>query len=293
MRLMRLALQIVLAPLLIIGPATSRLDAQTLTPTRPPAVTEVRSQLGASYNNAGLQEAIDASWRRALSGSTSPMLSDAHVAVGGTLAATPTGVRAGAWAELAPVSIFTLRVGMEPAQYFGTFHSLTSFDNRTDVFDPDARKARANAKAGRTMRMYVAPSVQLRAGHVAAASTLNFERWSSSVAGPLFYEPTRDTLLATSGDHLATLTTVMLYEHVRVGGGKLSAGPIHTLTRVHGKSLNQIQKIGMLVTQQSAGRHLGMTRPSLTAMVGYYVDDPHKDGQWTAAMSVGFTLRRR
>lgn len=293
MRLVKPALQILLAALLLIGLAASRLDAQTLAPIRPPAVTEVRSQLGASYNNAGLQEAIDASWRRALSGSTHPMLSEAHVALGGTLAATPTAVRAGGWVELAPVSVFTLRAGMEPAQYFGTFHSLTSFDNRTDVFDPDARKARGNSQAGRTMRMYVAPSVQFRAGHVAAASTLNLERWSSSVAGPLFYEPTRDTLLATAGDHLATLTTVMLYEHMQAGGGKLAAGPVHTLTRVHGTPLNQIQKIGFLVTQQSAGRPLGVTRPSVTAMVARYVDDPHKDGQWTAALSVGVTLRRR
>lgn len=293
---MRHFLPLVSAALVVSALVPGQVQAQTSSPMpspRPPAVTEMRSQLGASINNAGLQQSFDASWRRALNGSTRAVLADAHLSFGGSLAITPTAVRGGAWAEVAPLSIFTVRVGAEPSQYFGSFNAITSFDQRTDVFDPDARKARANAAAGRTMRFYVTPSVQARVGHVALSSSLNLERWSATVRGPLFYEPTRDTVLAVGGDHLMTLNSVMLFEHATSGGGKISVGPIHTLTRVHSDSLNQMQRIGVLATRQSGGRHFGLLRPSVTALVGYYLDDPNKQGQWTAAAAVAFSVGHR
>ena len=49
----------------------------------------------------------------------------------------------------------------------------------------------------------------------------------------------------------------------------------------------------MLVTQQAAGRYLGVRRPSVTVIVARDIDDPHKDGQWSGAVSIGFTVRRR
>ncbi len=293
---MRHSLHLVSAALVVSALVPGPVQAQTpsLTPSpRPAAVKDMRSQLGASINNAGLQQSFDASWRRALNSSTRAVFADAHLSFGGTLAITPTAVRGGAWAEVAPVSIFTLRVGAEPSQYFGSFNAITSFEQRTDGFDPDARKARSNATAGRTMRLYVTPSVQARVGRVALSSSLNLERWSATVRGPLYYEPTRDTLLAVGGDHLMTLNSVMLFEHATRGNGTIAAGPIHTLTRVHGDSLNQMQRIGVLLTRQDRGRRFGLLRPSVTALVGYYLNDPNKQGQWSAAAAVSFSVGQR
>ena len=268
-------------------------SAQAQTAQRPAATTETRGQLGASINNAGLQQSFDWAWQRPLSASKGLLLSEAHVALGGTAALTPAALRGGAWVEIAPVSFFVVRAGVDPSQYFGTFDALTSFESRTDAFDSDARKARATAKAGRATKFYVEPTLQIRVGHVAGKSTLGVERWSASVAGPLFYEPTRDALMAVSGDRLTTWSTVVLYEHRQKGGGTLSVGPMHSLTRVHGNTLNQIQRVGAVLVEQTTGRHFGLRAPRATILVAHYLDDASKRGEWSAAVAVGFALRHR
>ena len=53
------------------------------------SVTTLRGQLGASINNAGAQVSLDASRQRPLSRSRHPLLADAHVGIGGTVAFTP------------------------------------------------------------------------------------------------------------------------------------------------------------------------------------------------------------
>ena len=87
-----------------------------------------------------------------------------------------------------------------------------------------------------------------------------------------------------------------MYEYVRASGATVSLGGIHTLQRVSGfkgAQLNQVQKLGVLFMTQSDGRFAGLTRPSLTVMVAQYLDDPSKEGGWTAAAAVGVSLRRR
>lgn len=273
------------------GSVAATAEAQTEAPA--PVVKAATGQFGASINNAGLQQSFDLTASRKLTRSKNPWLADAHVAAGGSVAATPAGVRGGAWVEFAPASVFTVRAGVEPGQYFGAFHSLTSFDTRLDAFDPDARKARASAAKGRTMKLFVAPTLQLKVRSVAARSTLSLERWSSSAAGPLFYEPTRDTLLAVGGDDLASLSTVVLYRRSISGGGQFMLGPMHSITRVHGRHLNQVQKVGLVAIRQMSGNHLGLIRPNISAQAAYYVDDPGKQGQWSAAMAVGFAIGKR
>jgi len=285
------ALRVVMAAVSLSGLAMGQAEAQTA--ARPVSIRETRTQLGASVNNPGLQQSLDWTWRRQLSTSTSRLRADAHISAGGFAAATPAAVRGGGWVEIAPVSFFVVRAGVDPSQFYGTFDSLTSFDNRSDPFDADARNARGNAKSGRTMRAYVTPSLQMRAGHFAAQSSLDLEHWSSTAAGPLFYEPTRDTLLAVDGDYLPSMSPVVLYQHSQRGGGALSFGPVHSLTRVHGNALNQIQRLGAIVVHQAAGRHLGVKQPRTTVAVTRYLDDSSKQGQWSAAVGIGFALKRR
>lgn len=275
-----------------LGSVAATADAQTVAPT--PVVKAATGQFGASINNAGLQQSFDFSATRSLSTSKNPWLASAHVAAGGALAATPAGVRGGAWAEIAPLSVYSVRAGAEPAQYFGTFHSLTSFDTRLDTFDPDARKARGGAASGRTMKLYVAQTFQFKAGHFGLRSTFNVEHWSSTAKGPLFYEPTRDTLLAVDGDDIASMNSVLLYQHALAGGGQFSFGPTHSIQRSHGEnSLNRVQKVGVMAVRQMAGNHLGLIRPNISAHAAYYVDDPSKHGEWSAAMAVGFAIGKR
>ena len=284
---------------LVAGPCLAQSTARNpgtvqVAPNAVPAgVTEVHGQLGASINNPGLQQVFELSWRRPLTVSRSRWLSEAHIAIGGLTAFTPTQARAGAWVEIAPVSIVVFRAGVEPGYYFGTFNSLTSFDSRTDAFDPDSLRARGGAVSGTASRVYLTPTLRFRAGRFVGAMSANFEWWSSSAPGPFFYEPTRDTLLDVNGDRLTDITSAVLYEHPLESGGHLSAGVLHVLTRVNSQTLNQIQRFGVVSNRQFTGRVLKLAMPSVTVSVARYLDDPSKHGEWTAAGAIGFSVRRR
>jgi hypothetical protein len=249
-----------------------------------PASTELRTQFGASINNAGAQQSLE--WMRRRS-----WLQTAAVA-----SVTPSNVRAGVWAQVTPVPFIVVRAGVEPAYYFGTFDSLMTFESRNAPFDPDSRKDRGGATTGSVLRWYVSPTFRFRVGRIVGAATADVERWSSSASGNFFYEPTRDTLLATGGDRLTALRHVVMYEHVKASGTSISIGGIHTLQRVNGfksNQLNQVEKLGVLVVTQSEGRLGGLARPSLILSVSRYLDDPSKEGGWTASVSAGVSLRRR
>jgi hypothetical protein len=258
-----------------------------------PVTTELRTQFGASINNLGLQQSLEWSRRRLLRPGGGPLTADANVSFGGQVLVSPSYLRFNVWGQYAPLSILTLRVGVEPAQYFGTFDSLMSFDRQADPFDNDSRKARGGAEAGRVLRIYATPTLGLRVGHVLAGVAGDIERWSSSAPGPWFYDPTRDTLLKSDGVGLASTRAIVMYEHVTDAGTRVGVGGIHTRQRVDGRSLNQIQRLGAITTIQSDGRLLGLNRPAMNVVVARYLDDPSKDGGWTAFVTIATTLRRR
>jgi hypothetical protein len=193
---------------------------------------------------------------------------------------------------VAPLSIFVVRAGAEPGHYFGTFNSLMSFDSRTDAFDTDSRRERGGATTGTATRLYLTPTLQFRAGRIIGATTADLEWWSSTATGPFFYEPTRDTLLAVKGDRLTALTSAVLYEYPLASGG-FSAGLMHSRTRINDASLNQIQRLGIVVTRHLDGQLLGVVQPKVTGIVSRYLDDPSKRGEWGAALAIGFSLHRK
>lgn len=249
---------------------------------------EVTGQLGASINNAGLQNTLGVSWTRGLFSSDHPLLKDAHMAVGITNAVTPAQARLGGWVEFSPASILDLRAGFEPTAYFGTFNSLQSFDSYADPFDKDARDLRGAARAGTGMRTYVGGTLKLKAGPFVAATSSDLEAWRSSASGPMFYEPTRDTLLKSGGDALMNSTSVLMYQR-QLGSGTASAGIIHNLTDVFDAPAgNRIQKLGVIGVREFSGRRFHLPNARFTAVVSKYLEDPSKKGQWTAAMAIGF-----
>lgn len=259
----------------------------------PAVTTEMRTQFAVSYNNAGLQQSLEWSRRRLLQPGTGALTADAHLAFGSQVTLSPSYVRVSAWGQVAPVSFLTLRVGVEPAHYFGTFDSLMSFDRQDEPFDNDSRRDRGGAASGRVLRVYATPSLRGRVGHVTALVTADVERWVASAPGPWFYEPTRDTLLDTGGDDVLASRAVILYEHVTAAGTRLGVGGIHTFQQVDGRALNQVQRLGVISTLQSDGRWHFLRRPAVTVIVARYLEDPSKDGQWFAALTAATTLRRR
>jgi hypothetical protein len=253
-------------------------------------VREVRGQVGASINNAGLQNTLDVLWTWPTTASSHPLLSGAHIATGITNAITPTQTKLGAWLECSPLSILDLRAGIDPSAYFGTFDSLMGFSSYDQPFDPDSRKARGGARAGHATRAYVSPTLKFRAGPIVASAGAELEWWRSSADGTFFYEPTRDTLLKSGGDRMVTTTSVVMYQW-HPGDDALSVGGIHTTARVFDAGDNRIQRLGMIAVKQFGAKRLRVPHPRLTMVIARYLDDPTKRDQWTAALAIGFRTR--
>jgi hypothetical protein len=254
---------------------------------------EIQESLGASVNNLGLQSVVDISWRWRLSSSPSVLRRDAHFTLGVSHALTPSYTRLGGWAELSPLSILDVRVGLEPSAYFGTFHSLMSFDRYTDAFDNDSRDARPGKSGfGTTGRAYVSPTLKIKAGALVAAASADFEWWRSSVSGPFFYEPGRDILLRSSGDGLLATQALLLRQHQTSAGGALAVGLIHNLTYVYDAPENKVQRLGVVAIRQFAGRRFGLREPRIVGYLSYYLNDRSKKGQVGAALGISFTLVR-
>ncbi len=251
---------------------------------------EVRHTLAGAVNPAGLQDTLEASWSRRISASPRVISRDAHVAWGVASRVTPAYVRVGAWAEIAPLSIFELRVGAEPTAYFGTFHSLLGFSSYADRFDDEARKARSSeARAGAAGRVYAAPTLKARLGRLVFRSRAEVEWWKAG-SGPYFYEPARDTLLKSSGDGLVTTETLLLVEVSSRLGRKLLLGPVHDLTSVFAASRNRKQDVGLMIVCGIGSHTLGLHEPTLVAKAFRYLEDPYKRGQIGAQLAISSTL---
>jgi hypothetical protein len=253
---------------------------------------ELRETFGGSVNTIGVQNNLDLSWTWKLSSSTSPLLSDAHVAVGLTDSLSPAYNRLGAWVELSPLSILDLRAGLEPAVYFGTFSALTDYASYDDVFDVDTRKARDKAgdkSFGTGGRTYVGPTLKLKLGRVVAVSSAEFEWWRASNDGPFFYEPTRDLLLKTDGDSMVVGQNLLLLEIPRPSGGRILVGPVHGYRHVYDAPQNRVQTLGVLGVYELAERRFGVKKPTVILQVSRYLEDRWKDGELTAQLAVRFT----
>lgn len=269
------------------------LSAEEAAGPRPSLTRQVRNSLGGSFNPLGLQDVLEVSWRRSLSGSANPLISEAHVSFGLSQRLTPAYDRPGVWLEAAPLSILDIRAGVEPVVYFGTFKSLLYFSEYSARFDDDARKARADeAVLGLAGRAYVAPTLKARFGSVLVRAHTEFDWWRARDKGRFFYEPSRDTLLRASGDAMMTGEAVLLYEWNRRGGRKVLLGPVYDLSWVYDARENRKQDIGLVGVWQSGGKRLGLREPVLFAKVFYYLEDPWKKHEMGAHLAVGFAIGR-
>ena len=257
-----------------------------------PKGRNITGQLGASFNNPGLQNTLDVAWVKPLGASARPLFADARVAAGLVSVTTPTMTRAGGWVEYAPLSIVAVRAGVEPIFYFGSFSSLMPFPSYDATFDQDVLSQKTGSSAGAGLKSYVTPSLQFRAGPVVARVSADFEYWRSSADGPYFYEATRDQLLASGGDQLVNTSSVAMYEHRTSGGGTVSAGLVHGLTRVFDAAQNQSQRLGIIAVRQYASTHMKLPKPRFTVVLYRYLDDRFKQDSWGGAIAIGFRTGR-
>ncbi len=257
---------------------------------------EIRASIGTAVNPLGLQNGADVLWRWPLSKSSRSLHSDAHLAIGLSSRLSPAYERLGAFIEIAPLSVFDVRLGLEPVFYFGTFNSMLGFPGYDARFDDDARRAlRAQRRAmpGLAGRAYVAPTAKVKLGRLIARAHAELEWWRARQPGaPFFYEPTRDTLLDARGDAMMTAETLVVYELSRRREHRVLAGPVHTLTRVYDAPANQKQDLGLLAIVGLGGRRLGVSEPTVFAKVFHYLQDPYRRHQVGGQLALGFGVGR-
>ncbi len=254
---------------------------------------ELEESLGASVNQLGLQNVLGVRWTRPLTDSQQPLLADAHLRAGLSHTLTPSYTRLCAWLELAPLSILELRAGVEPGAYFGSFGNLMSFGAYGDDFSDAARSMRtASAHAGTGNRLFVSPTLKGRVGTFVFASSASMEWWRSSAAGPLYYEPARDTLLDSDGDRLLALTTVFARRRALRGGGELTYGLSHDLTEVFAAPANRSQRIGVVLARRLAPSRPSLPSRTVALRVVYYLQDPIRKGELGAALGVSLASGR-
>ncbi len=261
-------------------------------PAAPQWGRELRESLGASANLPGLQNTLDLTWKRDLSPAQGGLRRGSHVAFGLSHAVSPSYTRLGLSVQVSPLSILDVRVGVEPALYHGASGSLLTFDSRTEPFDEDSRRARRNeAKAQLAGRAFVSTTLKARWRGVVASTNGEAEWWRAGVAESFFYEPGRDTLIASHGDTLLRTTSVLAYEVAGPGSGKIVAGLNHRLTYVRGVPQSRIERPGLVAAWTLGARHFGLREPTLAVNVFYYRDDPYKEGELGVQGSVRFALQ--
>jgi hypothetical protein len=111
-------------------------------------------------------------------------------------------------------------------------------------------------------------------------------------AGPYYYEPARDTLLAVRGDRLLTLSSVLVHQKRVARGGQFTYGLGYDLTHAFADPRNRSQQPGLVASRQFAGRWFGLNAPSLGGRVACYLGVPSRHGQLTAAAGLSLGIWR-
>ena len=255
---------------------------------------EVRNTFGAMVNVIGFEDILDVTWTWDLSRSENPLVKDAHLSLGATNTFSPAYDRVGLWAEVSPLSIVDLRAGFEPTVYFGLFNSLQDFPSYGSVFDEKTRKDTNDASYfGLARRVYLAPTLKMKVGRVIGFASAELEWWKAEGDGPYFYEPARDTLLASDGDRVLRTSSALLYELRGGEGRQVLLGPMHQMMNVEGARANRVQRIGVLGVYELRSRPLGLARPALIGQLAYYLDDRFKKNEPWALVAIRFNLRPR
>jgi hypothetical protein len=279
---MRYTLHAVLVAASFMAPVPSSAD---------PGGFRLEENLGASVNGLGLQNTLEASLRRSLFSDHRPLLAQNHVAAGVVHAVTPAYSRFAGYLEISPLSIADLRAGYETSSYFGTFGSIQSFSSYSEPFGDEVRRqGKSNARSARATRLFLSPTLKLRVGSLVAAASADLEWWRSRAFGPFFYEPARDTLLRADHDR-AIVTTAYLMKIRDLGRrGQMAFGLRHSLIYVFDAPQNKSERLGIAVSRQFGERRFGVRAPRVSGHVSYYVQDPSRRGQFSAALGLGFDL---
>ena len=138
----------------------------------------------------------------------------------GTLALTPSYVRAGGRLTFSPLAIFDVHVHGGVDRYFGNFDTMVGYD------DPSANpgsteeiaervEASGNRAAGGGFHVGAQAVVKLKVGPVIVLSSLDVVHWdeNAELDGDWYFEREKEVLLRLGGDQSLDGNLLLLYQH--------------------------------------------------------------------------------
>lgn len=262
----------------------------SLTPVRaaePRATVGQEALLGGRVAPLGLALESETTLRWRFGSDGDALLEDGHVDVGVFVGVTPVEGMAGAIVELQPAAFAVLRARALALGWFGTFGTLTTFENIDADWSPDRLAALEDADLGSSAggwQIDLEAQLRFAAGAFVALATFKPTWIHADVDGP-YYEPYNDLLLAPD-DLLLTANGLVGWRFdgdsilgVRWDGmiGDAAGQPRHTL--------------GALVHWVALAADHGAPELSIDALVGLYAEDRYRGGDPFAALGVTVAWR--
>lgn len=220
----------------------------------------------------------------------------------------PAGFKIGPALLVSPLSILSVRMGADFVQHAGTFGILQSYDDATADYSDTPRIARGEtqAYAASGVRLFLEPSIQLKAGPLAFRLKWGIEHHDMALADSdgsgqvdrVFYDPPNDTLLPAQGLVWGTEAS-LLYLHPRavVGVQYTAVNPVYTQYEAgegdpEALSIqNAHKRIGPLVAiPLPPPRGNQIQRPTLAVVTGYYLQHPYRHDPPAAYVLVAFAF---
>ncbi len=252
--------------------------------------TTVQSDIAAQTNPEGLLVSAGG-FRRWIMGTDETLgIPSSYLQTGAGIASTPAYGRASVHAEWLAAVFAKLRIQYDYYRFYGTNTSLLSFPSGTAPFGKaDVEALKGTEQAGNGNRFLIRPTLYAKAGPVVFVNQTDLAYFHFSGRGPYFLEWTYETLLR-DGDHLVENRTNVLYEAIKGSGDvALLVGPYYEAMHTAATDLKR-QRAGVMVYWVPWNTMGPLKRPRFFAQIGRYIRDRNWEGEYTAAIGIGFDL---
>jgi hypothetical protein len=184
-----------------------------------------------------------------------PLLQGTGLKALGTLALTPSYLRAGGRLSFSPLAIFDVHVHGGLDRYFGNFDTLVGYDH--PGANPGSTEEIAqmvessgNRAAGGGFHVGAQAVIKLKVGPVVLLSSLDVVHWNENaeVDGDWFFEREKEVLLRFGGDQSLDGNVLVLYQHDLSETRWIRAGSFTTLRGGLGSG-DRVLRSGLLLSR--------------------------------------------
>lgn len=226
----------------------------------------------------GVADAVELNYFYYYSDSDSIIFKNNHIGVGLADTISPATNSVGAFIEIEPIAVFTLRLQYEYIQYFGILTAILNFpDKDSDYSDDvlDAKKEADEAERATGSRFSIQPTFQIQIGRFVAIDMLSIEWWNINKDN-YFYEPSNDTLMKTNEYFLMNTAITGFELWKRDENTRVILGTRYTYFRADSTNKVRKQLDGVMIWMMGEKRW-GMEKPLLVMVAGGFLEDQYRE----------------